>query len=140
MKNDLENLPNPLLLSQTRELVREETRLTTEVLHHLREIEARRLYASLGYSSLFDYAVHDLGYPEASAMRRIASMRLMKEMPALEEKLTRCDISLTVAAQAQSFFKPEEKAGKKLTPDDKEKVVESLEKQTSRQADQLLAG
>jgi hypothetical protein len=140
MKNDLEKLANEALLSKTRGLVREETRLTTFILHHLREIESRRLYASLGYSSLFDYAVHDLGYPEASAMRRIASMRLMKEIPALEGKLTRGDISLTVAAQAQSFFKQEEKAGKKLTRDEKEKVVEKLEKKTTRQAEQLLAG
>jgi 5-methylcytosine-specific restriction endonuclease McrA len=140
MKHDLKNLPNEILLSNTRKLVREETNLTTSVLHHLREIESRNLFASLQYSSLFEYAVRDLGYPEACASRRIASMHLMQEVPELEGMLKRGDISLSVASQAQTFFNQEEKAGKKLTPNEKEKVVESLEGKTTRQADQVLAG
>jgi 5-methylcytosine-specific restriction endonuclease McrA len=139
MKHDLEKLSDEALLSNTRALVREETRLTTDVLHHLREVERRQLYAQ-NYSSLFEYAVHDLGYAETSANLRIASMRLMKELPKLEEQITKGDITLSVAAQARTFFNQEEKAGKKLTQDEKEAVVERLEGKTTRQADQTLAG
>jgi hypothetical protein len=140
MKHDLKELSDEALLANTRALVREETRLTTDVLLHLREVERRQLYAPLGYGSLFEYAVHDLGYAETSANLRIASMRLMKELPKLEEQITKGDITLSVAAQARTFFNQEEKAGKKLTQDEKEAVVESLAGKTTRQADQTLAG
>ena len=43
-------------------LVQEERELLTSVLAHLREIERRRLFCDLGFSSLFSYAVEKLGY------------------------------------------------------------------------------
>ena len=48
-------IPDQVLLEQTRMLARHEQALQLSVLDHLREIEARRLYLRLGYSSLFDY-------------------------------------------------------------------------------------
>ena len=48
-------LPDQVLLERTRMLARHEQALQLSVLDHLREIEARRLYLRLGYSSLFDY-------------------------------------------------------------------------------------
>ena len=48
-------LPDQVLLGRTRMLARHEQALQLCVLDHLREIEARRLYLRLGYSSLFDY-------------------------------------------------------------------------------------
>jgi hypothetical protein len=57
-------------------------------------------------------------------------MRLMKELPKLEEQITKGEITLSVAAQARTFFNQEEKAGKKLTQDEKEAVVERLEGKT----------
>ena len=48
-------LSDQVLLEQTRMLARHEQALQLSVLDHLREIEARRLYLRLGYSSLFDY-------------------------------------------------------------------------------------
>ena len=41
------------LLSQTKLVAVQERRLTARLLAHLREIERRRLFAGLGYSSLF---------------------------------------------------------------------------------------
>ena len=50
-------LPDYLLLTQTRQLARHEQALQILVLDHLREIDARRLHLTRGYSSLFDYAI-----------------------------------------------------------------------------------
>ena len=50
------SLPDQVLLEQTRMLARHEQALQLSVLDHLREIEARRLYLGLGFSSLFDHA------------------------------------------------------------------------------------
>ena len=39
------------------------------VLHHLREVERRFLFAELGYSSLFEYCISELKYSAGSAQR-----------------------------------------------------------------------
>ena len=68
MNTDFKNLSDDCLLEETRRLVYEETQLTTEILHHLREIASRKLFAAQGYSSLFQYAVQELKYSEPQAL------------------------------------------------------------------------
>src|SRR5438067_1747505 len=101
------NLNDKILLQNTLELVQNERRVTLEVLHHLREIERRSLYAVLGYPSLFEYAVKELRYSHSAAYRRIESMRLLKDVPEVEEKIKSVELSLSNLAQAQNFFKKE---------------------------------
>ncbi|MBI2522654.1 MAG: hypothetical protein HYV97_19695, partial [Bdellovibrio sp.] len=67
---NLKNLKNEVLVQNAKNLVREENRILSKVLAHLLEIDARKLYLELGYGSLFQFAVKELGYSEASAMRR----------------------------------------------------------------------
>ncbi len=94
-------LPDQVLLEQTRMLARHEQALQLSVLDHLREIEARRLYLRLGYSSLFDYTVHELHYTEASAWRRIKAMRLCRETRGVREWLQDGSLNLSNAAVAE---------------------------------------
>ena len=58
------------LLRETSNLVRHERHLQGAIIDHLAEIEARGLYLERGFSSLFDYAVRELGYSDAAAARR----------------------------------------------------------------------
>ena len=67
-------------------LARHEQALQLSVLDHLREIDARRLYLRLGFSSLFDYTVRELRYTEAAAWRRIKAMRLCRETRGVRER------------------------------------------------------
>ncbi len=106
---DFKSLKDQELLKQTRELVGKERQLLTHVLHHLREVERRRLFSDLGYPSLFEYAVQELKYSEGQAGRRIQAMRLLKELPQIEEKVTSGALSLSNISQAQSFFREKEK-------------------------------
>jgi hypothetical protein len=107
--------------------------MTVRVLHHLREVERRRLFASLGYSSLFDYTTRELGYCAASACRRIDAMRLLKEMPELEEKIQDGKLSLSTVARAQGFFKKEA-----VTPEQKVEVMTLLENKSTREVEKQL--
>ena len=113
------------LLIQMRQLIQSERDLSVSILHHLREIERRRLFADLGYSSLFDYAVGELKYSEGQAGRRIAAMRLLKDLPAdaaarIETKITTGELSLSNVQQASSFFRDQSLAAPRraesLTP------------------------
>jgi len=50
---NLNHLKDKDLLTQMRQLIQSERDLVVSILHHLREIERRRLFADLGYGSLF---------------------------------------------------------------------------------------
>ena len=87
LTSTVSGLADDALLAQTRQLARIEQQLNVTVIDHLREIEARRLYLRRGFSSLFDYAVRELGYTDSAASRRINAMRLCKEFEEVREGL-----------------------------------------------------
>ncbi len=101
---NLTQLSDQDLHTETKTLVGRERQIVTTILHHLREIERRRLFSDFGCSSLFDYAVRVLGYSEGQAQRRIQAMRLMKEIPDLEKKISEGTLNLSNIAQAQTAF------------------------------------
>ncbi len=136
----LKNLSNETLLSRTKHYVQREKEMTLQVLHHIKEVERRRLFASLSYSSLFEYVTRELGYCPASACRRIDAMRLIKEMPELEEKIQEGSLSLSTVARAQSFFKKEQSAtpNKPVSQIDKQEIMAKLENKSTRQVEKEL--
>ena len=100
----LSGLPDQVLLAHTRSLVLHEQALQLAVLDHLREIQARHLHLRLGFSSLFDYAVRELGYSEGAAWRRIKAMRLCSETAGTRARLQDGSLTLSAAAQLQNTF------------------------------------
>jgi hypothetical protein len=85
---NLNLLTDQSLHQQLKSFVHQERTLVTKVLEHLQEVERRRLYCDFKRTSLFDYAVKELGYSEDQAHRRIQAMRLMKTLPEVKEKLS----------------------------------------------------
>ena len=83
MNNRLSSLSDSELIERLTLLVRNEREATEGVVRHLAVLEARRAYARLGYSSLFDYVTKGLGYSASAAMRRIRAAR------AVSRKITR---------------------------------------------------
>ncbi len=140
-----QNLSDRDLLKRMQLLVQRERSLVTEILHHLREVERRKLYSDLGYKSLFDYAVRELGYSEGQAGRRIQAMKLLRELPQeeakeLEKKIEDGSLNLTNICQAQSFFNEVKKTcpDKPLQAKDKLEVLKELEHKSSRQGQAAL--
>ncbi len=99
------------LLRETRNLVRHERHLQGAVIDHLSEIEARGLYLERGFSSLFDYAVRELGYSDAAAARRIGAMRLCTDQPDAREGLRAGSLTLSAAAELQWAFDRQRRRG-----------------------------
>ena len=102
--SSLSGIPDQVLLAHTRSLVLHEQALQLAVLDHLREIHARHLHLRLGFSSLFDYAVDELGYSEGAAWRRIKAMRLCSDTAGTRERLQDGSLTLSAAAQLQNTF------------------------------------
>ena len=78
-------------------------------LHHLAEIDSRKLFFKQGFFSLFDYAVRELGYSEGAAYRRIKAMKLCREIPETANRLQSGRLSLSAASQLQVFFEKQDK-------------------------------
>jgi len=135
-------LDNENLLSRTRVLVQDEKNYTLAVLHHLREIESRELYLPRGYPSLFAFCVEFLGYEEGQAYRRIAAMRLLKELPELEKKVEQGAVSLTTLGKVHSFLREERKLkgseSQFKTKAEKQELVERCAGKSKRETEQLL--
>jgi hypothetical protein len=135
---NLTRLSDQELLTNTKNLVNKEREVLMEVLHHLREIEKRRLYADLGQPSLFAYCENILNYSAAQADRRIKAMRLIKELPQIEQKVSSGELSLTNAAKAKEFFAQEEKTSGPIGTQEKLKVLADLENKSTRVAEKIL--
>ena len=102
-------LSDDRLLERTKELSGIEHHLEVVVIDHLREIQKRRLYLRRGFSSLFDYAVRELGYSDAAAWRRIKAMRLCADVDGVRERLQNGLMTLNAAAQLQHAFDRQER-------------------------------
>lgn len=134
----LASLKDRELLDQTKQLVQREREVLTKVLHHLREVERRRLFSDLGYQSLFEYGVKELKYSEGQAGRRLQAMRLIKEVPQVEAKIQSGVLSLSNVSQAQSFFREAKREKKPVTVAEKIAVLDQLENKSAREGQKLL--
>ena len=108
-----------------------------DVLRHLQELERRRLFSDLGFSSLFSYAVKELRYSEDQALRRISAMRLLRELPEIEEKIKEGRLTLTNLAKAQTHFRHKKKSAKAPT-EEKLELLAKLENKSSRETEKIL--
>lgn len=128
------NLSNSQLVESTKSVVRDERKITLVVLEHLREIEKRKLYYKYGHNSLFAMVTKYFGYSESSALRRINSMRLIRDMPEAASKIESGELSLSTAATVQSFFSSE-----KMLTEDKRNVLAACANQSARAVEKELA-
>jgi hypothetical protein len=135
---EIKILTDAALVEKTLCLVREERRLTLEVIHHLHEIDARKLYLERGYPSLFEFCMRELGYEEGPAYRRIAAMRLIREIPEVEVKVQEGKLSLSTVSQLQGFFRSEKKRGEGLSLEEKKDLLQACEGMSKRETERLL--
>jgi hypothetical protein len=92
---ELRQLSNRQLLSQIQLAMRGERAMTIKILHHLNEIERRKLYLELGYGSLFDYCTRCLSYSSSAACRRIQTARCIRRYPEILAFLHAREMSLS---------------------------------------------
>ena len=105
------------LLQRLKELSAIEHYVQGVVIDHLREVERRGLYLTLGFSGMFDY-VRELGYSTGAAWRRLKAMRLCEEVKGARGWLLEGTLTLDAAAQLQhAFERQERKARRAATPD-----------------------
>src|SRR5262245_42207057 len=77
----LKSLADEELLSGLASIVHRRNQITAEFLAYLAELDERRLFLDLGFSSLFEYCVETLKLCESTAGRHIAAARVRRNHP-----------------------------------------------------------
>src|SRR5436189_6449030 len=95
MPEPLAGLPSQQLLARVRELVKRGNGLEAELLAHLGEVDARRLYLDEGCSSMFAYCQRVLHFAEGVAYKRILAARAARRHPEILEAVRRGELHLT---------------------------------------------
>lgn len=77
----LSHVKDHLLLRDLTELTARDRATTALLVAHIAEVDARRLYATAGYSAMFHYCMRELGFSEDVASKRIRAARAARRFP-----------------------------------------------------------
>ena len=136
---DLTKISNHELTGRLEKLARTERKITHLVLWHINEMEARRLFAEMGYGSMYEYLTKHLAYSENSTYRRLQAARLLKTVPEISDKLESGSLNLTQLTQVQKCLKSEAKEGNKISKELAENILEKLENKSNFETQKILA-
>lgn len=104
---NLQTTSNQDLIARTLKLSHTERKITHLILQHLIEIENRKLFAELGYNSMFIFLTQHLSYSESAAYRRLQAARLLKQIPEVAHKLENGSLNLTQLTEVQKCLHQE---------------------------------
>lgn len=136
---DLTKISNHELTGRLERLARTERKITHLILWHINEMEARRLFAEMGYGSMYEYLTKHLAYSENSAYRRLQASRLLKAFPEISDKLENGSLNLTQLTQVQKCLKYEAKEGNAISKELAENILEKLENKSNFETQEILA-
>jgi hypothetical protein len=118
-----------VLLAETARAAGVERRATADLLALLAEVDRRRIYLGLGYSSLFMYCTRALHLSEPAAYMRITAARAAARWPAILTRLAAGDLTLTAVTLLAAH----------LTEENHEALLDAARHKTRRDIDRLVA-
>ncbi|MEO8901401.1 MAG: hypothetical protein ABI488_06765 [Polyangiaceae bacterium] len=110
-------------------LVRTGNALNADVLAHLAELDERKLFLELGFSSLFVYCMEALGMDESSAGRRITAARVCRKYPEVYVRVASGALGLSVLCALNPHLNPENAA----------QLFEACSNKSRRRVEEILA-
>jgi DNA-binding TFAR19-related protein (PDSD5 family) len=126
---DLRECADDEVIAGLDRLVSNERQRTADVLAHVAEIDARKLYADRAYSSMFQYVVEHLGYSEGAARRRITAARLVRRFPLILERVASGAVHLSGLGVI----------GPHLTEANHVELLDAVRGMTKREMEELIA-
>ncbi len=136
---DLKYISNDDLLFRTENLVQTERKIMHLVLSHILEIMNRKLYADLGFDSMYTMMTKKYGYSEASAIRRIDAAKLLRSVPEVAERLKSGALNLSQACLLQKCLESDAKKGEITSGAKTQEILEKLESCNGFETRQVLA-
>jgi hypothetical protein len=127
------NIPSHLsdseLVSEVKRFARSEREATAQLVAHLAELDARRLYLGAGFSSLFTYCCEVLRLSEHEAYNRIEAARAARRFPLILDLLGEARLNLTTVR----LLAPH------LSDDNHEELLAAASGRSKREVEELLA-
>jgi 5-methylcytosine-specific restriction endonuclease McrA len=106
-----------------------EHRSTINMLHYLNDLERRKAFLDLGYSSVFDYCVRKIKYSSSQAGRRIQAARCCRRYPEFFALLRKREVCVTTLALIEPI----------ITDDNKDEIVARVRGASRRAVERLLS-
>ena len=129
LERPLESLSDDELLRRLADLLRQSRRAEADLVAHIAEVEARRLYAREAAPSMFVYCMDVLHLSEAEAYLRLTAARAAREHPVLLQMLADGRLHLTGIA----------KLAPHLTPENRDLLLARAVHKSKRQIEELVA-
>ena len=127
--SSLELIPDDALLRRLAELLHQSRRIEADLVAHIGEVDARRLYAREASPSMFAYCTEVLHLSEFEAYLRITAARAARQHPALLAMLREGSLHLTAVA----------KLAPHLTRENGETLLGRAAHRTKREVEELIA-
>jgi len=128
--HELKTIPDDELLRRLALLLRQSRRTEADLVAHIGEVDARRLYAREASPSMFAYCTEVLRLSEAEAYLRIAAARASREHPVLLEMLGDGRLHLTAVV----------KLAPHLSLENRESLLARGIHKSKREIEELIAG
>ena len=122
-------LSDGALIAEVTRCARDERHATAQLVAHLAELDARRLYLGEGHSSLFTYCRDVLGLSEDAAYNRVEAARACRLFPRILEQLD--DGSLTVTSVRL--------LARHLTAENHRELLAAASRRHKREVEELIA-
>jgi hypothetical protein len=103
----LSHLADSTLLLDLKAIVVRDRITTAEMLAHIAEVDARRLYAADAYPSMFAYCVGELHLCEQAAFKRIRAARTARKFPVVFEAVADGRLHLTAVVLLTPYLAEE---------------------------------
>lgn len=127
------------IISNLERLVKSERKIMHEVLVHIVEVEKRRLFLELGYSSIYKFLTQHLGYSEDAAYDRMAGARMLSKAPEIVTKLEEGSLNLTQLVKLNQCLQQEKKMGQPVTAKKTQELITQIENKTNFETEKILA-
>ncbi len=131
-------LSNNELISRLKTLHGEEKKILAQVLESIAEFDKRKLFLELGYPSLFEFLVQEVGYSPSSAQRRIDGARLLNQIPEVASKIETGSLNLSQISKLQKAVREKNKSGIRVSVNEKRDLVFKLENLAPRETEVLI--
>ncbi len=119
-------------------LVQTERKITAEIITLISEIDRRKLFIEMGFSSLFAYLTEEIGYSASSAQRRIEAARISRQVYGVSEKLKTGAINLSTLSMAAQAIREKSKTCK-ITSELKQDLILKIENKNVKETQVILA-
>jgi len=114
---------------QFESIVGVELSATIRVLHFINELDRRKSFLEMGYSSVLDYCMRKLGYSRSGAGRRIQAARCARRYPEVFGMLRTRELSPGTAALIESI----------LTDDNKDEILSRIRGASHREIERVVS-